>query len=206
MLVIRTTDTDRTSLKCYKCLSILEMDLAESEPSSIAFSSLLRISNPLTPSHTVQSRKHWTLETQKPTRGFAWTSLSGHSHNRLHLSSSPPEIGSARFCAFHRKFNAAAVKDAYLTPWLQEWFASLAEDRIVLTFSTNLGYWQIEIDERYWNKTTFTLYHELYIFIRMQLSLKNASGPFQRAENVILSRVWWYFALAYPDHIAIFSK
>lgn len=70
----------------------------------------------------------------------------------------------------------------------------------------NSGYWQIDINERDCDETTFPLHYGLYRFIRMPFGLKSAPSMFQGANDMILSTVKWHFSLIYLQDIVIFSK
>lgn len=78
--------------------------------------------------------------------------------------------------------------------------------RIFSTLSASSGYWQIEIDERDCDKTTFTSYHWLYRFICRLFVRKSALSTFQHAMDVILLTVNWQFALIYLYDIVMLSK
>ncbi len=66
-------------------------------------------------------------------------------------------------------------------------------------------YWQIPIDPRDRDKTTFTSHFGTYRFKRMPFGLRNAPATFQRAIDMILFRVKWPHCLVYLDDVVVFS-
>lgn len=65
---------------------------------------------------------------------------------------------------------------------------------MISTLDTNFGYWQVEIEENYRDKTTSTSHHGLYRFIRMTFGLKNRPGTFQGVIDDIMSTAQWKYA------------
>ena len=118
----------------------------------------------------------------------------------------PKPDGSKRFCVDYRKLNALTIRDAYPIPRMDECIDSLGEATIFTTLDANSGYWQIEMAPEDRDKTTFTCHEGIYRFTRMPFGLKNAPATFQRAIDIILSRVKWQYALVYLDDVIIYSK
>ena len=118
----------------------------------------------------------------------------------------PKKDGTLRFCVDYRRLNAVTKRDAYPLPRMDECIDSLGEATIFSTLDCNSGYWQIEIDDRDKDKTTFTSHSGLFRFLRMPFGLRNAPATFQRAVDIILSKVKWQFALVYLDDVIIYSK
>ena len=114
--------------------------------------------------------------------------------------------GTFRFCVDYRKLNAVTLRDSYPLPRMDEYIDSLGEATVFTTLDCNSGYWQIEMDERDRDKTTFTSHAGLYRFMRMPFGLKNAPATFQRAVDIILSRVKWQCALVYIDDVIVYSR
>ena len=114
--------------------------------------------------------------------------------------------GSLRFCVDYRKLNAVTVRDSYPIPRMDECIDSLGDATVFTTLDANSGYWQIPIAEEDRDKTTFVCHSGLFRFLRMPFGLKNAPATFQRAIDIILSRVKWEFALVYLDDVIIYSK
>ena len=118
----------------------------------------------------------------------------------------PKPDGSMRFCVDYRRLNQMTVRDSYPIPRMDECIDSLGDASVCTNLDANCGYWQIEIDEADRDKTTFTSHHGLYRFVRMPFGLKNAPGTFQRAADVIQSKVKWQSAHVYLDDVIVYSK
>ena len=118
----------------------------------------------------------------------------------------PKKDGTLRFCVDYRKLNAATIRDSYPIPRMDECIDSLGEATVFTTLDCNSGYWQIPLAEEDKNKTTFTSHMGLFRYTRMPFGLKNAPATFQRAVDIILSRVKWQYALVYIDDVIIYSK
>jgi hypothetical protein len=103
----------------------------------------------------------------------------------------PKPGGSLRFCVDYRKLNAITVPDTYPLPRMDECIDSLVEAAIFTTLDCNSGYWQIPVDPADRDKTTFTSHYGICRFIRLPFGLRNATGTFQQAVDIILSGVKW---------------
>ena len=101
----------------------------------------------------------------------------------------------------YRKLNAVTVRDSYPLLRMDECIDSLGDATVFTKLDGNSGYWQVEIAEDDRDKTTFASHSGLYRFLRMLFGLKNAPATFQRAVDIILSRVKWERALVYFDDV-----
>ena len=117
----------------------------------------------------------------------------------------PKKGGDPRFCVDYRKLNAVTVRDSYPLPRMDECIDSLGDARVFTTLDALSGYWQIDIADEDRDKTAFTSHHGLYRYTRMPFGLRNAPATFQRAIDIILSRVKWRTALVYLDDIIVYS-
>jgi hypothetical protein len=68
------------------------------------------------------------------------------------------------------------------------------------------GYWQIEIDEQFKEKTAFIVENNVSEWNRLAFGLTNAPGTFQRTMNYILQPIIGEICLVYLDDIIVFSK
>ena len=118
----------------------------------------------------------------------------------------PKKDGSLRFCVDYRRLNKLTRRDSYPIPRMDECIDSLGDATVFTTLDCNSGYWQVEVDEPDRDKTTFTSHMGLFRFIRMPFGLKNAPATFQRAVDIVLSRVKWQYALVYLDDVIVYSK
>ena len=118
----------------------------------------------------------------------------------------PKPDGSLRFCVDYRKLNKITVRDSYPMPRMDECIDSLGSATVFTTLDCNSGYWQLPVAEEDQDKTTFTCHAGAYKFKRLPFGLRNAPATFQRAMDIILSRVRWKYVLVYLDDIIIFSR
>ena len=118
----------------------------------------------------------------------------------------PKPDGSLRFCVDYRKLNSITVRDSYPMPRMDECIDSLGSATIFSTLDCNSGYWQLPVEERDQDKTTFTCHAGSFKFLRLPFGLRNAPATFQRAMDIILSRVRWKSVLVYLDDIIVFSR
>jgi hypothetical protein len=114
--------------------------------------------------------------------------------------------GSVRFCVDYRKLNALTVKDSYPSPRMDECLDSLGDATIFSTLDCNSGYWQIAMAEEDMDKTAFVTHCGVHRFKRMPFGLCNAPATFQRALDMILSKIKWNYALVYLDDVIIYPK
>ena len=98
------------------------------------------------------------------------------------------------------------MRDSYPLPRMDECIDSLGDATVFTTLDCNSGYLQVEIAEEDRNKTSFASHSGLYRFLRMPFGLKNAPTTFQRAVDIILSRVKWDTALVYLDDVIVYSR
>lgn len=118
----------------------------------------------------------------------------------------PMKDRSLRFWLHYRKLNNLTRRNPYPIPRMDQCIDSLGEATVFSTLNANSGYWQVEIEEHYRNKTPFPSHHNLCSFVRMPFGLKNAPGTFQQTMDVIVACVNWQFALVYLEDIVIFLK
>lgn len=62
------------------------------------------------------------------------------------------------------------------------------------------------MDENDIDKTAFLTHNVLYCYTQMPFGLKNAPATFQRAMDVILATVKWYYTLDLADEVMVFSS
>ena len=105
----------------------------------------------------------------------------------------------------YRRLNAKTVGDAYPLPRIDDCLDSLGGASIFSTLDCNAGYWQVPVAPEDQDKTTFTSYMGTFRYVRMPFGLRNAPATFQRALDIILSRVRWQTCLIYLDDVIVFS-
>ena len=109
--------------------------------------------------------------------------------------------GSLRFCVDYRQQNERTIKDAYPLPRIDvcldaSWFS---------TFDLRSEYYQVEMDPRDEDKTTFASRRGPFRFKVMQFGLCNAPATFQRLMNVALAELNPVVCLVYLDDMIVHS-
>nr|GEU90553.1 reverse transcriptase domain-containing protein [Tanacetum cinerariifolium] len=85
-----------------------------------------------------------------------------------------------RVCIDYRKLNEATRKDHFLLPFMDQMLERLAGNEYYCFLDGFFGYFQIPIDPRDQEKTTFTCPYGTFAYRRMPFGLCNAPGTFQR--------------------------
>nr|GFB24609.1 reverse transcriptase domain-containing protein [Tanacetum cinerariifolium] len=85
-----------------------------------------------------------------------------------------------RACINYRKLNEATRKDHFPLPFMDQMLERLAGNQYYCFFDDFSGYFQIPIDPKDQEKTTFTCPYETFAYRRMPFRLCNAPGTFQR--------------------------
>nr|GEZ90735.1 reverse transcriptase domain-containing protein [Tanacetum cinerariifolium] len=85
-----------------------------------------------------------------------------------------------RVCIDYRKLNEATRKDHFPLPFMNQMLERLARNQYYCFLDGFFGYFQILIDLKDQEKTTFTCPYEMFAYRRMPFGLCNAPGTFQR--------------------------
>nr|GEZ41077.1 reverse transcriptase domain-containing protein [Tanacetum cinerariifolium] len=85
-----------------------------------------------------------------------------------------------RVCIYYRKLNEATRKDHFPLPFMDQMLERLAGNEYYCFLDGFLGYFQIPIDPKVQEKTTFTCPYGTFAYKRMSFDLCNAPGTFQR--------------------------
>nr|GEU42245.1 putative athila transposon protein [Tanacetum cinerariifolium] len=85
-----------------------------------------------------------------------------------------------RFCIDYRKLNEATRKDHSPLPFMDQMLKRLAGNQYYCFLDGFSGYFQIPIDPKDQEKTTFTCPYGTFAYRRMPFGLCNAPGTFQR--------------------------
>lgn len=99
--------------------------------------------------------------------------------------------------------NSVTVKNFYPILQTDECLDMLGELHILGASGSNFENWKAEIDEQDKKKTTFSMQHGLYKFLRIPVGLKNGLSTFQHAMEILLLNVRWQQALVYLDKFII---
>nr|GEU80056.1 reverse transcriptase domain-containing protein [Tanacetum cinerariifolium] len=90
-----------------------------------------------------------------------------------------------RVCIDYRKLNKATRKDYFPLPFMDQMLERLAGSQYYCFLDGFFGYFQIPIDPKDQEKTTFTFPYETFAYRRMPFGLCNAPGTFQRCMMAI---------------------
>nr|GFA65025.1 DNA-directed DNA polymerase [Tanacetum cinerariifolium] len=85
-----------------------------------------------------------------------------------------------RVCIDYRKLNEATRKDHFPLPFMDQMLERLAGNQYYYFLDGFFGYFQISIDPKDQEKTTFTYPYGTFAYRRMSFGLCNAPGTFQR--------------------------
>ncbi|GJS58846.1 reverse transcriptase domain-containing protein [Tanacetum coccineum] len=90
-----------------------------------------------------------------------------------------------RICIDYRKLNEATRKDHFPLPFMDQMLERLAGNEYYCFLDGFSGYFQIPIDPKDQEKTTFTCPYGTFAYRRMPFGLCNAPGTFQRCMMAI---------------------
>ena len=110
--------------------------------------------------------------------------------------------GSIRFCVDYRKLNSLTVPDLYPLPRMDDIIECLATSQYISIIDLSSGYWQICLEEKSRDKSSFINQVGIYHVKRLPFGLKNTEATFQRMMNKLLHDL--PFASAYLDDPGIF--
>ena len=104
------------------------------------------------------------------------------------------------------KLNAATKMDVYPLPRIDDSLDLLAHTKYFSTLDLASGYWQVKMDDAFWEKTAFTTHVGLYEFHVMPFGLCNAPATFQRLMENVLAGLVSNRCLLYIDDILVIGR
>ena len=107
--------------------------------------------------------------------------------------------GTVRWCVDYRAVNDRTTKDCYPLPIIEDCLDTLQGTTCFSTLDMASGYYQIELDEEFRQKTAFITPYGLFEHTRIGLGLCNAPATLQRA-------LTWTQVLVYLDDINVLGK
>nr|GEV14803.1 reverse transcriptase domain-containing protein [Tanacetum cinerariifolium] len=111
-----------------------------------------------------------------------------------------------RACIDYRKLNEATRKDHFPLPFMDQMLERLAGNEYYCFHDGFSGYFQILIDPKDQEKTTFTCPYEMFAYRRMPLGLCNAPGTFQRCMMAIFHYMIEKTIEVFMDDFSVFEN
>nr|GEV45235.1 reverse transcriptase domain-containing protein [Tanacetum cinerariifolium] len=111
-----------------------------------------------------------------------------------------------RYALTTRKLNEATRKDHFLLPFMDQMLERLAGNQFYYFLDGFFGYFQIPIDPRDHEKTTFTYPYGTFAYRRMPFGLCNAPGTFQRCMLAIFHDMVEKTMEVFIDDFSVFGN
>nr|GEZ91629.1 reverse transcriptase domain-containing protein [Tanacetum cinerariifolium] len=111
-----------------------------------------------------------------------------------------------RVCINYHKLNEATRKDHFPLPFMDQMLERLAGNEYYCFLDGFSGYFQIPIDLRDQEKTTFTCPHGTFAYRRMPFGLCNAPGTFQRCMLAIFHDMVEKTMEVFMDDFSVFGN
>nr|GFC22630.1 reverse transcriptase domain-containing protein [Tanacetum cinerariifolium] len=115
-------------------------------------------------------------------------------------------VTSWRVCIDYRKLNEATRKDHFPFPFMDKMLERLAGNEYYCFLDGFSGYFQIPIDPRDQEKTTFTCPYGTFAYRRMPFGLCNAPGTFQRCMLAIFQDMVEKTMEVFMDDFSVFGN
>nr|GEU32140.1 reverse transcriptase domain-containing protein [Tanacetum cinerariifolium] len=111
-----------------------------------------------------------------------------------------------RVCIDYHKLNEATRKDHFPLPFMDQMLERLAGNEYYYFLDGFLGYFQIPIDSKDKEKTTFTCPYRMFAYRRIPFRLCNAPGTFQRCMMAILHDMIEKTMEVFMDDFSVFGN
>nr|GEV66729.1 reverse transcriptase domain-containing protein [Tanacetum cinerariifolium] len=111
-----------------------------------------------------------------------------------------------RICIDYHKLNESTRKDHFPLPFMDQMLERLAGNQYYCFLDGFLGYFQIPIDPKYQEKTTFTCPYGMFAYLRMPFGLCNAPGTFQRCMMAIFHDMIEKTMEVFMDDFSVFGN
>nr|GEZ58333.1 DNA-directed DNA polymerase [Tanacetum cinerariifolium] len=111
-----------------------------------------------------------------------------------------------RVCIDYQKLNKATRKDHFPLPFMDQMPERLAGNKYYCFLDGFFGYFQIPIDPRDQEKTTFTCPYGMFTYLRMPFGLCNAPGTFQRCMLAIFYDMVEKTMEVFMDDFSVFGN
>nr|GEX25626.1 reverse transcriptase domain-containing protein [Tanacetum cinerariifolium] len=110
-----------------------------------------------------------------------------------------------RVCTDYQKLNKATRKDHFPLPFMDQMLERLARNEYYCFLDDFPGYFQIPIDPKYQEKTTFTCPYGTFAYKHMPFGLGNAPGTFQRCMMAIFHDMIEQTMEVFMDDFSVFG-
>nr|GEX49051.1 reverse transcriptase domain-containing protein [Tanacetum cinerariifolium] len=114
-------------------------------------------------------------------------------------------VAGWRVCFNYRKLNEATQKDHFPLPFMDQMLKRLAGNEYYCVLDGFSGYFQIPIDPKDQENTTFTCPYGTFAYKRMRFGLYNAPGTFQRCMMAIFHDMIEQTMEVFMDDFSIFD-
>nr|GEZ12255.1 retrovirus-related Pol polyprotein [Tanacetum cinerariifolium] len=111
-----------------------------------------------------------------------------------------------RVCIDYRKLNEATLKDHFPLSFMDQMLERLAGNQYYWFLDGFSGYYQIPIDPKDQEKTTFTYPYETFAYHRMPFGLCNEPGTFQRCMMAIFHDMIEKTMEVFMDDFSVFGN
>nr|GEU83164.1 reverse transcriptase domain-containing protein [Tanacetum cinerariifolium] len=111
-----------------------------------------------------------------------------------------------RVCIDYHKLNEATRKDHFPLPFMDQMLERLAGNKYFCFLDSFSGYFQIPIDPKDQEKTTFTCPYGTFAYRRMPFGLCNAPGTFQRCMMAIFHDMLEKTMEVFMDDFSVFGN
>nr|GEV01404.1 reverse transcriptase domain-containing protein [Tanacetum cinerariifolium] len=115
-------------------------------------------------------------------------------------------VTGQRVCIDYRKLNEATRKDHFPLPFMDQMLERLARNQYYYCLDGFFGYFQIPIDPKDQEKTTFTCPYEMFAYHRIPFGLCNAPGTFQRCMMAIFHEMIEKTMEVFMDDFFVFGN
>nr|GEY46590.1 DNA-directed DNA polymerase [Tanacetum cinerariifolium] len=151
------------------------------------------------------------LKSRKKAIAWKLTDIKGidpefYSHKILLEEDFSPKVQSWRVCIDYRKLNEATRKDHFPLPFMDQMLERLAGNEYYCFLDGFSGYFQIPIDPKDQEKTTFTGPYGTFAYKRMPFGLCNAPGTFQRCMMAIFHDMIEQTMEVFMDDSSVFGN
>ena len=123
-----------------------------------------------------------------------------------HTILTPKKGGGHRLVVDYRAINAVTTGDSYPMQRIDDLFCYLSNAQVMSKFDLSHGFYQLPVALKDREKTAFITPRGLYQFKRAPQGMKGSPASFQRAVDLVTSKLRFKCLLGYFDDLMIFSN